>query len=83
MRTLKSEICHALLDLLGVPLYVGCDRERSPCRALGIVLMGPGQAEESRDPVTHVRLHHAAELLHRMAHPADALADDKLGLVGA
>ena len=52
-------------------------------RALGVVLMGPGQAEESRDPVTHVRLHHAAELLHRMAHPADALADDKLGLVGA
>ena len=55
MRTLKSEICQALLDLLGVPLHVGCDREAQPVPRARRRPRGPGASRRkprSRHPCT-------------------------------
>ena len=51
-------------------------------RALRVVLVRRGDAEEGGDPVTHVGVNGPAELLDGAAHAADALADDHLHLGG-
>jgi hypothetical protein len=58
------------------------DPKRRARRAFGVVLVGGGDAEVGADPVTHERLDHAPEVLDRAAHPGDALADERLDLVG-
>ena len=70
------------LDLARVAGGDADDPQRRPCRAFGIVLVGGGNAEVRADPVAHERLDHAAEVLDGAAHPRDALADERLDLVG-
>ena len=57
------------------------DAKRGSRGALGIVLVRGRRPEVRRNPVAHVRLHHAAELLDHTRHPADTLADQLLHLV--
>jgi hypothetical protein len=63
------------LHLLGIGPNDVQDAEPGARGALGVVLVGGGDAEERGDPVAHVGVHRPAELLHRAAHAADALAD--------
>ncbi len=70
------------LDLARVAGRDADDPQRRPCRAFGVVLVGGGNAEVRADPVAHERLDHAAEVLDGATHPRDALADERLDLVG-
>jgi hypothetical protein len=70
------------LDLARVVTDDVEDPDSSPGGALGIVLVRGGDPEEGGDSVAHMRLHVAAELLDRVAHPSHALADHDLHLVG-
>ena len=57
------------------------DAQASPGGALRIVVVGSRHAEVRADPVSLVRLHHAAVLLDGAAHHRHALADERLHLV--
>ena len=52
-------------------------------RAVGVVLVGGRDAEVGAHTVAHVGLHRPAELLDDAAHARDALAHERLDLVGA
>ena len=66
-RALKSGDAPGGLDLAGVLADDVEDAERGAGGALRIVLVGARNPEERGDPVAHVRLDRAAELLDRLA----------------
>ena len=70
------------LDLARVVTDEVENPDSSPGSPLGVVLVRGGDPEEGGDPVAHVRLHVAAELLDGVAHPGHALANHDLHLVG-
>ncbi len=71
------------LDVAGVLADDVNDVQRRSGGALGIVLVGHGDAEEGRDPVAHEGVDDAAELLDGSTHAAHALADQRLHLLGS
>ena len=82
-RTLKSEIPQAasMSRAYSPTTWTMCSAARAA--RSGIVLVGHGDAEEGGDPVAHEGVDDAAELLDGSRHAADALADQRLHLLGS